>query len=266
MAKYKNYVLARSIEEAYELNQKKSSVIVAGNMWLRMCGMNKQTAVDLSLLGLDRIEKTQDGFVVGAMTTLRALETDTALNDAFGSVFARALAPIVGTQFRSTATVGGSVYSRFGFSDVSALLLALDAEVVLHQRGVVKLSEYQLEAWDRDIITHIRIPGGQRASVQSVRVSGTDIPTLVCAAAKSEKGIRIVLGARPARAVIAADGLKLVDAQNIHIIEEIAGRTAFGTNLRAGEAYRRRIAPVLMARAVKGCMECEAKEAAEDEC
>ena len=68
-----------------------------------------------------------------------------------------------GTLTLNGATVGGSVYSRFGFSDVSALLLALDAEVVLYKRGAVKLSDYQSEAWDRDIITHIRIPKGRRA-------------------------------------------------------------------------------------------------------
>lgn len=255
MARYKSYVLAQSLEEAYDLNQKKSSVIVAGNMWLRMCGLNKQTAIDLSLLGLDGIEEEESAFVVGAMASLRSLETHEALNRAFGGVFKKALAPIVGTQFRNGATVGGSVYSRFGFSDVSALLLALDADVVLFKRGAVKLSDYQKEAWDRDIVTHIRIPKGQKADVQSVRVSGTDIPTLVCAAAKSENGVRIVLGARPARAMIMADGLQADAGIDAYIYEEIAAKTAFGTNLRASEAYRRKIAPVLMARAVQGCRE-----------
>ena len=113
MAKYKNYVMAQSLQEAYDLNQKKSSVIVAGNMWLRMCGLNKATAIDLSLLGLDRIEEEEQAFVVGAMTTLRALETSAALRRAFGDVFEKALAPIVGTQFRNTATIGGS--RRFCF-------------------------------------------------------------------------------------------------------------------------------------------------------
>ena len=258
MAKYKHYVMAQSLEEAYALNQKKSSVIVAGNMWLRMCGINKMTAIDLSLLGLDQIEEVEDAFVVGAITPLRALETHADLHAAYGGVFAKALAPIVGTQFRNTATVGGSVYSRFGFSDVSALLLALDAQVILHKRGVVKLADYQKEAWDRDIITHIRIPKGQKADVQSVRVSGTDIPTLVCAAAKSAAGLRVVLGARPARALIVADGLQ-PDAPD-SVFEEIARQTAFGTNLRASEAYRRKIAPVLMARAAKACQEVTGHE------
>ena len=253
MAKYRNYVMAQSLDEAYALNQKKSSVIVAGNMWLRMCGLNKQMAIDLSALGLDGITETEDAFCIGSMATLRALEIHEGLNCAFGGVFAKALAPIVGTQFRNTATVGGSVYSRFGFSDVSALLLALGADVVLHKRGVVKLADYQKEAWDRDIITQIRIAKGQRADVQSVRVSATDIPTLVCAAAKSDEGLRIVLGARPARAVIVAQGLDADAPQSIY--EEIAAKTAFGTNLRASEAYRRKVAPVLMERAAKACQE-----------
>lgn len=253
MAKYRNYVMAQSLDEAYALNQKKSSVIVAGNMWLRMCGLNKQMAIDLSALGLDGITETEDAFCIGSMATLRALEIHEGLNCAFGGVFAKALAPIVGTQFRNTATVGGSVYSRFGFSDVSALLLALGADAVLHKRGVVKLADYQKEAWDRDIITQIRIAKGQRADVQSVRVSATDIPTLVCAAAKSDEGLRIVLGARPARAVIVAQGLDADAPQSIY--EEIAAKTAFGTNLRASEAYRRKVAPVLMARAAKACQE-----------
>lgn len=253
MAKYRNYVMAQSLEEAYALNAKKSSVIVAGNMWLRMCGLNKLTAIDLSLLGLDKIEEQEDGFVIGAMTSLRQIEMHEALNAAFSGVFSKALAPIVGTQLRNSATIGGSVYSRFGFSDVSTLLLALDAEVILFGRGAVKLSDYQKEVWDRDIITHIRIPGGQTADIQSVRVSGTDIPVLVCAAAKSKRGVRVVLGARPARAMIVADGLR-PDAQT-DVFEEIAAGTPFGTNLRASEAYRRRIAPVLMARAIRGCWE-----------
>ena len=160
MAKYRNYVIAQSLEEAYALNQKKSSVIVAGNMWLRMCGLNKQTAIDLSALGLDGIVEMEDAFVVGAMAPLRAMETHEGLNRAFGGAFKKAFAPIVGTQFRNMAPVGASVYSRFGFSDVSALLLALNAEVILYKRGAVKLAEYQKEAWDRDIVVQIRIPKG----------------------------------------------------------------------------------------------------------
>ena len=253
MAAYSEYVIAQSLEEAYALNQKRSSAIVAGNMWLRQCGRVCRTAVDLSALGLCGIEEQAEAFIVGAMTPLRAMETHKGLNDAFAGAFKSAFAPIVGTQFRQTATVGGSVYARFGFSDVSALLLALDARVLCYHRGEVPLARYQQEAWDRDIVTHIRIPKGRTVACESVRLSATDFPVLVCAASAGADGLRIVLGARPGRAVLVAEGLRMDDAD----WERLADGVTLGTNARASQAYRRKIAPVLMERAARACWEKE---------
>ena len=124
-----NYVRAESLEQAYALNQKKSARILGGMLWLKMGKNTVGTAIDLCGLGLDTIEETDDGFTVGAMVTLRALEQHPGLNAYTGGAFAKALAPIVGVQFRNLATVGGSVWGRFGFSDVLTLLLALDCSV-----------------------------------------------------------------------------------------------------------------------------------------
>lgn len=250
MAQYKNYVIVQTLDEAYALNAKKSTVIVAGNMWLRMCGMRRQTALDLSELGLDYIKEDEQGFTVGAMTTLRTMENHPALNAAFGGVFARAFEPIVGTQFRNSATVGGSVFSRFGFSDVSTLLLAMGAKVVTHARGEVPLDEFQKEKWDRDILTAIRIEKGRSAAIESVRLSKTDIPVLVCAASADERGVRVVLGSRPARAVIVAEDAKPEELDYMRMAADVP----MGTNARASEAYRRKVAPVLMERAVQACL------------
>ena len=250
MAQYKNYVIAQTLDEAYALNAKKSTVIVAGNMWLRMCGMRRQTALDLSALGLDYVKEDEQGFTIGAMTTLRTMETHPALNAAFGGVFARALEPIVGTQFRNSATVGGSVFSRFGFSDVSTLLLAMGAKVVTHARGEVPLDEFQKEKWDRDILTAIRIEKGRSAAIESVRLSKTDIPVLVCAASADERGVRVALGSRPARAMIVAEDAKPEELDYMRMAADIP----MGTNARASEAYRRKVAPVLMERAVQACL------------
>lgn len=250
MAQYKNYVIAQTLDEAYALNAKKSTVIVAGNMWLRMCGMRRQTALDLSALGLDFIKEDEQGFTIGAMTTLRTMETHAALNAAFGGVFARAFEPIVGTQFRNSATVGGSVFSRFGFSDVSTLLLAMGAKVVTHARGEVPLDEFQKEKWDRDILTAIRIEKGRSTAIESVRLSKTDIPVLVCAASADERGVRVVLGSRPARAVIVAEDARPEELDYMRMAADVS----MGSNARASEAYRRKVAPVLMERAVQACL------------
>ncbi len=247
MASFSEYVFPETIEEAYALNQKRSSVIVAGNMWLRMCGLRKKTAIDLSRLGLDGITEEGDAFTLGAMATLRDLETHPALAREYGGAFGEALSPIVGTQFRRTATVGGSVYSRFGFSDVSALLLALDARVLLHARGETPLRDYQREPWDRDVVLGVRIPKGRRAAARSVRLCSTDLPLLVCAASLGPDGLRLALGARPGRAMIVAEGLP-ADADEA-AFAAIARDVPLGGNRRASEDYRRRVAPVLMARA-----------------
>ena len=250
MAQYKNYVIAQTLDEAYALNAKKSTVIVAGNMWLRMCGMRRQTVLDLSELGLDCIKEDEQGFTIGAMTTLRTMETHATLNAAFGGVFARAFEPIVGTQFRNSATVGGSVFSRFGFSDVSTLLLAMGTKVVTYARGEVPLGEFQKEKWDRDILTAIRIEKGRSAAIESVRLSKTDIPVLVCAASADERGVRVVLGSRPARAVIVAEDAKPEELDYMRMAADVP----MGSNARASEAYRRKVAPVLMERAVQACL------------
>ena len=54
MLKIKQYVKAESLEQAYELNQKKTNRIVGGMLWLKMSTAQIQTAIDLSGLGLKR--------------------------------------------------------------------------------------------------------------------------------------------------------------------------------------------------------------------
>ena len=50
-------------------------------LWLKMQNAAVGTAIDLSGLGLDKIEETPEGFAVGAMVSLRALETHAGLNE-----------------------------------------------------------------------------------------------------------------------------------------------------------------------------------------
>lgn len=76
MIKIKEFVKAKSLEEAYELNQKKRNRIIGGMMWLKMSRQSVDTAIDLSGLGLDTVEETDSEFRIGCMVTLRQLETD----------------------------------------------------------------------------------------------------------------------------------------------------------------------------------------------
>ena len=64
MLKIKSYVKVNSIEEAYELNQKKTAIVLGGMVWLKMGNRNISTAIDLSGLGLDTITETESEFVI----------------------------------------------------------------------------------------------------------------------------------------------------------------------------------------------------------
>ena len=55
MIKIRELVKVESLEEAWELNQKRTNKILGGMLWLRLGNRNVQKAIDLSGLGLDEI-------------------------------------------------------------------------------------------------------------------------------------------------------------------------------------------------------------------
>ena len=79
----RSYEKVKTLEEAYELNQKKTSTIIGGGLWLRLGNRAIGTAIDLSELGLDQIEETEDAFINGCMTSLRTIESHEGLNRYF---------------------------------------------------------------------------------------------------------------------------------------------------------------------------------------
>ena len=259
MLQFQNYIRAESLEQAYTLNQNRRARVLGGMLWLRTEGGTAGTAIDLSGLGLDTIEETPDGWSIGAMATLRALELHPGLNGLTGGAFAAALGPIVGVQFRNLATVGGSVWGRFGFSDVLTLLLALDAQVELYKAGRMPLARFVELPPDRDLLVRVLVPGAPvTVRYQAARIARTDLPLLTCAAVLPQSGApRVVVGARPMRAMTVADpdGL-LANGLTPDAIKAFAAHAAAavptGSNSRGSAAYRTHLVKVLTARALGG--------------
>ena len=142
MLKIKSYVKVKSVAEAYELNQKKTAIVLGGMVWLKMGNRNISTAIDLSGLGLDTIQEFDDEFVIGCMTPLRELEINESLNEYTHGAIQESLRHIVGVQFRNCATVGGSIWGRYGFSDVLTMFLGMDTWVELYDAGKIPLTEF----------------------------------------------------------------------------------------------------------------------------
>ena len=254
MMTIREYKRAESLEEAWQLNQKKANRILGGMIWLKMETINVGTAIDLSGLGLDTIEETDVGFSIGAMVTLRQLETHPGLEAFTHGAVREALRHIVGVQLRNLATVGGSIYSRFGFSDVLTLFLAMDCSVELYKGGIVPLREYAERPYDRDIVVRLLVrKEAADYCYQSVRNSQTDFPVLTCAAAKTAGGFRVAIGARPGKAVLytlqpnAAETPELTAAR---FAAEVRANIRTESNMRGSAEYRNHLAGVLVKRAV----------------
>lgn len=146
-------VQPQSLEEAYEiLMKRKNNIVIGGSAFLRMGEKRIGTGIDLSNLNLNLIEETSDYIKIGAMTTLRDLEVSPILNKYFNGVIGNCVKDIIGVQFRNVVTVGASVFSKYGFSDLIVALLSLDTEVELYKGGRVKLEEFLNQKYEKDIL------------------------------------------------------------------------------------------------------------------
>ena len=256
MMMIREYKKAESLEEAWQLNQKKNNRVLGGMIWLKMETINVGTAIDLSGLGLDSIEETDEGFSIGAMVTLRQLEQHPGLAAYTDGAVRESVRHIVGVQLRNLATVGGSIYSRFGFSDVLTMFLVLDASVELYKGGIVSLAEYARRPYDRDILVRVLVPKTQaKFYYQSVRNSQTDFPVLTCAAAKTaEGGYRFAIGARPGKAVVydfAPEAGETAEQKAARFAAAVRADIKTESNMRGSAEYRNHLSGVLVKRAVR---------------
>lgn len=269
---YNQYVRAQSLDEAYELYQKKPNFVLGGMLWLKMKNKTLGTAIDLCDLGLDQIDEDENGFRIGAYATLRQIETHEALNAYTHGAIAESVRHIVGVQFRNVATVGGSIWGRFGFSDVMTIFRALGAKVQLHKAGIMDLDEFAaLPRTTRDVLVSVIVPKNAKGVVYlSQRNQSTDFPVLTCAVANRSGRYVAVIGASPYMAEPVWDEEGILDcladaktdgnaaltdnSESNAKIDKFAGYVAehirFGSNIRAGAEYREMICRVLTRRAV----------------
>lgn len=248
MITIQNYVRAQTLEEAWKLNQNKRNRILGGMLWLRLGNGSVATAIDLCDLELNKIEETEDAFSIGAMATLRDIEVHEGLNAYAGNAVANAVKDIVGVQFRNMATVGGSIWSRFGFSDVLTVFQALDSYVELYKGGIIPLEQFAAMKPDNDILVRLIVKKTPcKAVYSSVRNQRTDFPVLTCAVSCMNGEIRAAIGARPSRAIL-IPGEAGMEAKAF--AEHVAANAPTNSNVRGSAAYRSHLVKVLVERAM----------------
>lgn len=253
MITIKEYVAANSIEEAYEiLMARRNNVILGGCGFIKLGSKNIGTAIDLCNLSLDYIIEKEDEILIGAETTLRDLETNSIIRNYCGGAISQAVSHIVGVQFRNTARVGASVFSRYGFSDLLPPLLVLDAKVKLYKGGVMDLKDFLEMKYEKDILLEVILPKKDGIAVYDcLRKSSGDLPIINGALFKGKNGeYKIAIGSRPERAKLAERAAR--DLEKGLDIESVAERVVeelkFGSNMRGSKEYREDMCRVLVTR------------------
>lgn len=263
MFNLKELYIAKDLNDAYDtLVSSKNNCIIGGMMWLKMSNRAINKGIDLSNLNLNYIKEEEDKFIIGSMTSLREIEKSKNLNLAFDGYFKKFLKSIVGTQFRNTATIGGSVYSKFGFSDISTGLLGLNTYVELFRGGIVSLEEFNKMECKKDILVNIIIYKNENLKVEyeSLRLSKTDLPLINVAVSYDEKvkEFNIFVGARPnlsKRAVKSSEAISN-DFSNLDKgLDLISKELDFGKNMRGSKEYREETSKILVKRCIFKIME-----------
>lgn len=265
MLNIKEYVAPASLKEAYQyLTSQKGATLLGGCAYLNLGTRNIPLAIDLTKADLSFIREDEENIEIGAMTTFGDIEHSEILKRYFDNILALSVRDIVGIQLRNLVTVGGTVFSRYGFSDFITALHALDTQVKLYKQGTFDL-EYFLENGSKepDILEKIIIKKDKRrAAFKAMRNSRGDYAILNLAASRIEDKFRIVVGARPGRAALALQTMEYLNqeyAQKQELTssclkeagEILAAELSFGSNGRGSAEYRKELAKVLLRKAIK---------------
>ena len=251
-------------EAAVMLSENPDLVVLGGCGFLKMGSRRIAKAMDLSRCGLEEIRETETQIELNAMTTLYDIETNASLRDCFDGILPRAIGHILGVQFRRCATIGASVYSEYGFSDILPALLVLDTEVELLRAGRMPLAEFLDKPVTRDLLVRVIIhKDDRRASYRDLRNASADFPIVNAAVSLYRGQWAIVGGARPGKAMLATktgqelSNLPVEQMNATAVAQQAADELVFGSNNKASADYRRAMFAVLAKQALEEVLACK---------
>jgi carbon-monoxide dehydrogenase medium subunit len=163
------YHRPKSLEEALRLLAQPDTVPLAGGTTL-LAGETSAAVIDLQDLGLGEIRMESGHLNVGAMTRLVDLDAYLQVQDEVDDgaepgncapLLRRAVRQAGPNTYRNAATVGGVVGARLADSELLSALLALEAEVRLHNPGEATMTLREYLGPDEEpngLITEIILP------------------------------------------------------------------------------------------------------------
>ncbi len=222
-----------------------------------------QTAIDLSRLGLDRIDARDDNLRIGARVTFQAL-IDTADVPA---ALKQAAASMASRQTRNMATIGGNVAARRSDSYLLPCLTALGARVETAEKGELGIETYLADR-EQGLIMHIDLP--KTAAVCATRRFERQAggPAVMSAAVgltlnngQVQSAVVAMGGVSPGAVRLPQTEKQLSDGTTKTaeaIAQAVAREVAPIDDLLGSVEFKKHIAGVLVADCVRACMQEEA--------
>jgi CO/xanthine dehydrogenase FAD-binding subunit len=256
---------ARQIRLVPALQAKGATIVAGGTLTVAELNYGRgtgDTLIILDRLGLDRITVVGKKVTFGAMVTMAEIARDRRL---------KFLHPVCnsigGPAVRAMATIGGNLFAPAPYGDMAAALLALDAEIAVHDGKAAK--KYPIEVFfrqrkklERCLVVSVSftlpMPGSFRYTkvVRRKPVSASVVTIAVLLPHKAGKviGARIALGAmgshaiRARKAEAALEGRSLDSATIAAAAARIAEDASPADDAYATAWYRRQVAPIHLAR------------------
>jgi carbon-monoxide dehydrogenase medium subunit len=261
------YEPAESVEQAVELlgSREDAKLLAGGHSLLplmRLRVARPSLLVDVGRLrDLSYVREDGDRLAIGALTRHHDLAGDPVLQKGCGIV-AHTASLIGDPQVRHRGTIGGSVAHGDPASDMPAVLLALDADLVVRgpdgERTVAAgdffRGVFETALGPHDVLTEIRVPalaGGW--SYLKFRRRSQDWATVGVAAVRADGGARVALtnmGATPLRAAAVEQALA-GGADPAAAAEQAPEGTSPPSDTQGSADFRRHLATVLVRRALE---------------
>ncbi|MBI5651254.1 MAG: FAD binding domain-containing protein [Chloroflexi bacterium] len=255
-----------TVQDALKFLQQPDTVALAGGTNLiAEQRRDVRAVVDLSGLGLAYIRESSGAIVLGAMTTLSALNDSPILRALANGVIAQAAHRSAASILRNQATLAGTIIAEPD-GILAVALLALDAQVTLvgSETRQIAIENFWREGAAKSLVTEIAVPiKNPRAALHTVARTPSDQPIVgVIASAQIEnqvaRDVRIALGGVSETALRASAAEKILEGQTLNdaVIENAVGAMHASPlhprgDYRGSAEYRREMAIVLTRRAVR---------------
>jgi carbon-monoxide dehydrogenase medium subunit len=263
-----DWLAPTTLEEAIDLRAGRGAgaTVLAGGTFLGIL-MNQGFLAPEGLLNLGRVAELDyvdlgDGgeLRLGAMATHRTVERSPIVRAAWPAL-ARTFSLVASPRVRNQATVGGVLADADYASDPPAMLAALGARVVLRSPrgertvsvGELVLGWYETCIEPDELLVEVRVPPSPRRAIyRKFRSrSSEDRPCVAVAAAESQDGLRVVVGAVAATPQEFPDVCRLGSGAAAEIGRRYAERIEPMSDSRGSAAYRRRVIAVEVRRALE---------------